>query len=173
MTKAKKPAKARKPARKLPIPLTDADLDHLCAFVACGGSLSEWARRQKRKKPTVIDWIMGDPERVRRYREARKLQIDAMIDDLIELCDAPVPVDSFGRTDSAAVQQLRLRVDTRKWIAAKLLPGQYGDRLDVSGAIDVSSKKPAEIMGMIVQLLASNGLRITAEHEDDGSREAG
>ena len=33
---------------------------------------------------------------------------------------------------SAWVQQLRLRVDVRKWAASKLKPRVYGDRLDVS-----------------------------------------
>ena len=30
------------------------------------------------------------------------------------------------------VQQKRLQVDTRKWVAAKLKPKVYGDRIDVS-----------------------------------------
>ena len=33
---------------------------------------------------------------------------------------------------SAWVQQKRLQVDTRKWVAAKLKPKVYGDRIDVS-----------------------------------------
>lgn len=37
-----------------------------------------------------------------------------------------------SRLDAAWVQQMRLRVDVRKWAASKLKPKTYGERLDLS-----------------------------------------
>ena len=39
--------------------------------------------------------------------------------------------------DSAAVARNRLRVDARKWVAAKLKPRKYGDKVAVGGADDL------------------------------------
>jgi hypothetical protein len=35
--------------------------------------------------------------------------------------------------DHEHVQRSRLRVDARKWLLSKLLPKQYGDRVEVTG----------------------------------------
>ena len=44
------------------------------------------------------------------------------------------------------IQRSRLRVDSRKWLASKLLPKKYGDKLDVnqSGNVTVVIRKFCE-----------------------------
>ena len=54
----------------------------------------------------------------------------------------PEGLDGPGR--SAWVQQLRLRVDVRKWAASKLKPKTYGERLDLS-----VSHEPISIIGAL------------------------
>jgi hypothetical protein len=39
--------------------------------------------------------------------------------------------------DQEAINRSRLRVDTRKWLLAKLLPKVYGEKLEHAGAIGV------------------------------------
>ena len=46
--------------------------------------------------------------------------------------DEAIPANLDGPSKSAWVNQKRLQVDTRKWVAAKLKPKVYGDRIDVS-----------------------------------------
>ena len=36
------------------------------------------------------------------------------------------------RMNSEYVQRSRIRIDTRKWIASKLKPKKYGDKVDVT-----------------------------------------
>ena len=48
------------------------------------------------------------------------------------------------------VQAARLRVDARKWIASKVLPKQYGDRLAVAGDADNPVKVFHQISYVIV-----------------------
>jgi hypothetical protein len=43
-----------------------------------------------------------------------------------------MPEGLEGRERSAWVQHLRVQIDSRKWVAAKLHPRTYGERLDVS-----------------------------------------
>jgi hypothetical protein len=141
-------------------PLDAAAFDALCAHIAEGNSLRAWAREANRPVATVAKWILSNEDRTKLYREARKMQADAHIDDIIELSDSPVPVDDQGRTDSAAVNQLRLRVDTRKWIASKYHPAMYGEKVDVNATFRGADQKPDEILARITALLAAHGLRI-------------
>jgi hypothetical protein len=66
-----------------------------------------------------------------RYQEACEDRADRLAEELLELADSPMPQGLDGPGKSAWVQKLRLQVDTRKWIACKLKPHQYGERLDL------------------------------------------
>ncbi len=50
----------------------------------------------------------------------------------MELADTPMPEGLDAPGKSAWVQQMRLRVDVRKWAASKLKPKTYGERIDLS-----------------------------------------
>lgn len=66
------------------------------------------------------------------YDQATQDRGDRLAEELLDLADSPMPVGLDGPAMSAWVQQLRLRVDVRKWSAAKLRPKVYGDRIDVA-----------------------------------------
>lgn len=66
------------------------------------------------------------------YEDACKDRADRLVDDLLELVDAPIPTDLDSGARTAYVNHLRLKLDTRKWIACKFNPRIYGDRVDVS-----------------------------------------
>ena len=54
--------------------------------------------------------------------------------------------------DHEAIQRSRLRVDTRKWLASKLYPKRYGDRVDVD-----HTSKGESIIPTINVMPPSNG----------------
>ena len=56
---------------------------------------------------------------------------------MLALADQQIEASADGKVDYAKVQQLRLQVDTRKWIASKLKPKKYGDRIqqDLQGTV--------------------------------------
>lgn len=66
------------------------------------------------------------------YQQAVEDRADRLAEELIELADTPMPDGLDGPGRSAWVQQMRLRVDVRKWAASKLKPKIYGERLDLS-----------------------------------------
>ena len=65
------------------------------------------------------------------YQQAVEDRADRLAEELMELADTPMPEGLDGPGRSAWVQQMRLRVDVRKWAASKLKPKTYGERLDL------------------------------------------
>lgn len=70
------------------------------------------------------------------YQQAVEDRADRLAEELMELADTPMPEGLDGPGRSAWVQQMRLRVDVRKWAASKLKPKTYGERLDLSVSND-------------------------------------
>ena len=68
----------------------------------------------------------------RQYDQAIEDRGDRLAEELIELADQAMPAGLDGPAASAWVQQLRLKVDVRKWAASKLRPRVYGERIDVA-----------------------------------------
>ena len=81
-----------------------------------------WARLKLRE----------DPQLRRQFDQATEDRADRLAEQLIEIADQKMPDGLDGSGQSAWVQHQRLKVDARKWIASKLKPRTYGDRLDVS-----------------------------------------
>jgi hypothetical protein len=77
-------------------------------------------------------------EFVQQYARARELQADYHIDEIVEIADDSTndymqDKDSAGyKLNGEHIQRARLRVDTRKWVASKLAPKKYGDKLDLN-----------------------------------------
>lgn len=69
-----------------------------------------------------------------RYARAREVRADMIFDDLMQIADEPIglTVDEDGNTrlDSGWQQHKKQRIDTRKWMLAKMNAGKYGDRIE-------------------------------------------
>ena len=101
--------------------------------IAGGASLTA---ALKRLKPSPSYWwakdqLRRDPDLRGRYHEACEDRADRLAEELLELADAAIPDGLDGPGKSAFVQKLRLQVDVRKWIACKLKPRQFGDRVEI------------------------------------------
>lgn len=93
-----------------------------------------WAKLQLRTDPTLKV----------AYQQAVEDRADRLAEELMELADTPMPEGLDGPGRSAWVQQMRLRIDVRKWAASKLKPKTYGERLDLS-----VSHEPISIIGAL------------------------
>lgn len=118
--------------------------DLICSHIASGGSMSSWCRRGGNPSLTsVYKWLRRYPEFAKNYAIAREDRADTHADEITAISDQTprMIVDEKGitRIDTGDVQNRRLRVDSRKFIASKLKPRVYGEHLDVSGLIDVTS----------------------------------
>jgi len=80
---------------------------------------------------TVFQWLSKQPEFAKQYAYAREQQADAKFDEIEELAATATP-------ETANV--VRLQVDTRKWVLARMRPKLYGDKADlnVTGNLTIS-----------------------------------
>jgi len=83
-------------------------------------------------KFTVNLWRYRYPEFSIRYAQAKLIQADLLAEECLEIADDDSKdsmTDSetgFYTCNTEYIARSRLRIDTRKWLAAKLLPKQYG-----------------------------------------------
>lgn len=110
---------------------------------------------------TVYKWLQARPEFVDQYARAREDQADTLAAQITALADEEprMVVDDKGvaRIDSAWVQWQKNRVDARKWVAAKLKPKAYGERVQVAGDADSPLKVEAEVQAdKLMQAILEN-----------------
>ena len=116
----------------------------VCDLVAEGESLRTIGEmRGMPARRTVRGWLNAHPEFEREYEVARRERTDNLVDESIEIADSV-----SGCTDPTAVQAARLRIDTRRWLASKLLPERFGDhnRVEMTGK-DGAPLIPVETSG--------------------------
>ncbi len=76
--------------------------------------------------------LRSDPLLRAAYEEAVQDRAAFLAEELIEMADTPIPQNLDSASKSAWVQHLRVRLDTRKWIASRVYRQVYGDRVDVA-----------------------------------------
>jgi hypothetical protein len=94
---------------------------------------------------TVLRWVGQHEEFREQYARAREIQAETHADDIVAIADG---AGLTGEEKVALSARDRLRVDSRKWVASKLLPKKYGDKVQAElsgpdgGAIAVTWLKP-------------------------------
>lgn len=115
----------------------------ICTRIAEGEALARICRDESMPNvSSVYRWVATNEKFRTMYQLAREDQADTLGDQILEISDeAPIIVkrDDEGNEvevvlDAAAVQRQRLRVDARKFVAAKLKPKKWGDRTELVGA---------------------------------------
>ena len=84
-------------------------------------------------KCTIWEWRLKYSDFADKYHKAKLLQADLHVEECVDISDnvendKKINHNGDEVTNNEAVNRSRLKVDTRKWIAAKLLPKQYGDK---------------------------------------------
>ena len=111
---------------------------------------------------TIMSWLADSskPEFLEQYARAREAQAEKMAEDILAIADEECTMvradkhgtkddDGEGNTvvvfDATAVARNKLRVDARRWLASKMAPKKYGDKVQAEltgaggGAIQVAS----------------------------------
>lgn len=99
---------------------------------------------------TVLGWLRINEAFQKQYARAKEEQADFLAEEIIEIADdssQDTIQAEFGPMENKEwVNRSRLRVDARKWVASKLKPKKYGDKVDVT-----SGDKPIETQTIIIQ----------------------
>jgi len=104
---------------------------------------------KKGKENQFYNLVLKDPVIKTLYEEARMIQAEKMaIDDLIEISDDSSQDETWdGKSNSAAVNRSRLKVDSRKWIASKMHYKRFGDKIqqdiDMNVTVDHAARLEA------------------------------
>lgn len=82
-------------------------------------------------KSTVNQWRYKYPEFSALYAQAKLFQADLLAEECLDIADdstddTVINAEGFEICNTEWINRCRLRIDTRKWLAAKLLPKQYG-----------------------------------------------
>ena len=136
---AQKPAQAqKKPITGRPTKYDESIASEICVRLANGEALRQICMEDKMPaQSTVYLWLTRFPVFSEMYARAREDQADTLADEIQAIADEmPMETtdkDGNTRFDSAYINWMRLRVDARKWVAAKLKPRKYGDKVQVAG----------------------------------------
>ena len=105
-----------------PTDYTDEKAKEICALLASGMSLIKICQRDDMpNRVTVYRWLLNNSDFSDQYTRAREEQADFYADEITDIADT-----------EEDPQKARVRIDARKWVASKLKPKKYGDRLDVT-----------------------------------------
>jgi hypothetical protein len=112
----------------------------ICAQIVEGNSLrSICIAENMPDKSTVFRWIAKHEEFRDQYAIAADARSDALVEDILDIADDGSndwmernEADNQGwLANGEHLQRSRLRVDTRKWIASKLKPKKYGEKVNL------------------------------------------
>jgi len=95
-------------------------------------------------KATVFRWLRTFEMFRDQYTRAKAEAADALVEEMLDIADdgsndwmerKSEEGDVTGwKENGEAVQRSKLRVETRKWIASKLKPKKYSERIEHTGA---------------------------------------
>jgi hypothetical protein len=105
---------------------------------------------------TVFKWLNLHQEFAEQYARARETQADVIADEILLISDDGhndfMEKNHSGTTswveNGEALRRSQLRVDARKWLAGKMRPKKYGDKLDTTTTHNLGDGV-AELFGLI------------------------
>lgn len=93
----------------------------ICMEIMAGKSLRKiCAMEGMPGTSTVFRWLDQYPDFRELYARAREVQADVLADEILEIADSDLDPN-----------RARVMIDARKWLAGKLRPKKYGDRVEL------------------------------------------
>jgi hypothetical protein len=115
---------------------SDELVDSICALLSEGKSMkSVCAMDGMPSMQTAWRWLRENDVFREKYTMAKQESADALVDEMLDIADDGTNDWMTGKesegwkVNGEHVQRSRLRVETRKWISAKLKPKKYGDKM--------------------------------------------
>lgn len=108
--------------------------DEICTKIASNGKGIKLLCAENPNWPnkdTIFMWLKNHPEFSDQYARAKQCQIEVFVDEILDIaddCSKDSYINAQGKKicDAEYIVRSRLRIDTRKWLASKLVPKVYG-----------------------------------------------
>lgn len=126
---------------------SDSLADELCRRIAMGESVRAITRDPDFPcMSTFFAWLREKPEFLQLYEIAKDQSADSMVDEMLDIADNAEndwmernhPSHEGYQLNGENIQRSRLRIDARKWIASKLKPKKYSEKMGV----DIAGVQP-------------------------------
>lgn len=129
---------------KKPVEYSDELADEICEAIgtdskgiqALCNENPHWPTRK-----TIMKWIIKHPHFGDKYTKAKVHQVEAIVDEILDIADDTSRDTIIKKNKDGSeyevcntewINRSRLRVDTRKWLASKLAPKIYGEKIQNS-----------------------------------------
>jgi hypothetical protein len=150
----------------------------ICRRVSLGQSMLTILTEGDRSLPkyeTALEWLTDYPDFADAYSKAQRARSDVLFEEALTISD-DARNDWMSRNDpnnagfmlnGENINRSKLRVETRKWAAAKLNPSRYGEKTTVE-----TSDKPivVAVTHRIVQVVRQETLQsasLTIDEKDE------
>lgn len=154
-TKTKQKGNKQPAKRGRPSTYTDEKAKKICELTSTSHkSLKTICDELNIPVRTVLDWLASNTDFSQKYARAKDEQADFLVEELMEIADDSSkdtlidPETGKKYENKEWTNRSRLRVDTRKWIASKLKPRKYSERIDLNHSGEVGIK---QITGMEIK----------------------
>lgn len=155
--------KATKKKTGRPSKYTKKLADKICALIAADprNTMRRIASMKGMPSMSMICRWLGVHEYFReQYARAKESQAEIMVEEMLDIADdgeldRTTRVNRAGEeydvTDVDVIQRSKLMIETRKWLAGKLKPKKYGDKVDMNHTGTVSHKHEIDVMRGIME----------------------
>lgn len=132
-----------------PSSYTQEMADRICEGLALGNSLRTVCKVDDMPAiRTVFYWLRIHEDFLHQYTRAKEESADAMADEVLDISDDGSNDwmeihrgDYQGwQVNGEALQRSKLRVETRKWLMAKMKPKKYGEKIDIDNRSEVTHR---------------------------------
>lgn len=114
---------ALRPRTGRPSIITEEMMAKICDGITSGLSLVKVCAQEGMPDTyTVYEHLVKNKDFAAIYTKAQHVKTEAMFENLVEIADDATP-------EQAAV--MRLRIDTRKWVLARMNPKKYGEKVEL------------------------------------------
>jgi hypothetical protein len=114
--------------------------ESICLDIAMGKTVTHACFDHGVQKQDVYKLTLADPSFREMYDEARQIQAEGMVDDIIDISDDKSRDLTGLKTNFDVINRSALKVKTRQWIMSKMNYAKYGDRVqqDIEQTVTVN-----------------------------------
>ena len=99
---------------------------------------------------TIRRWMVNNKVFAAAYDKAKEWQVEEIIEEIVDISDDAgndillVPNKkgeaAWAMENKEFINRAKIRIETRKWLASKLLSKKYGDKIQMDGTMEVERK---------------------------------
>lgn len=122
--------------------------DRICERIAEGISTRKACEELQQNRSELYKWLGENPSFADQFARAKNESAESLADELIDIAEDgrndweerenAKTGETYIALNREAIERSRLRIDARKWVASKLLPKKYGDRLQTDNETRVT-----------------------------------